>query len=443
MARRARICIDECSEYLGITMVQRKVTYRLYPTAQQRGALEHQRWVHCLLWNEALAERRLAWGERRESLGFSAQCKHLTEWRRQSRLLSGVNAQSGQVTLKRLDLAFQHFFRRVQNGETPGFPRFKPLHRFKGWGYKTHGDGWSLITNERMKHGTLRLSGIGKVAIRGKPRTPGTPKTCEIIRRGERWYASVTLDCQPVRERGDKLGGLDWGLETFATVATPAGTETIDNPRHLAGTLEAIRRVQRDISRKEEASKKASGKTRRFPVSNRLQREYERLRRLHRKVADQRDDFLHQTTARLVGQFAALGLEELNIRNLTASGGQHKKGLNRSILDAAGAAFHQRLGYKAEEAGTWAMEAPTRQLKPSQTCHACGRQEKKPLSQRRHECSCGASCSRDENAARILLAWAEQQLSGRERGRCVEGGQTGSSPDDPALPMKRETRAIA
>ncbi|MFO8004072.1 RNA-guided endonuclease InsQ/TnpB family protein [Thioalkalivibrio sp.] len=357
-------------------MVQRKVTYRLYPTAAQLAALEHQRWVHCLLWNEALAERRLAWGERRESLGFSAQCKRLTEWRRQSKVLRGLNAQSEQVTLKRLDWAFQHFFRRVSNGETPGFPRFKPLHRFRGWGYKTHGDGWSLITNERMKHGTLRLSGVGKVAIRGKPRTPGTPKTCEILYRNGRWYASVTLDCQPERARGDQLGGLDWGLETFATVATPAGTETIANPRHLAGTLDEIRRVQRDISRMEEAAKKASGKTRRFPVSNRLQRQYERLRHLHRKVANQRNDFLHQMTARLVGQFAVLGLEALNIRNMTAAGGPFKKGLNRSILDAAGGAFHQRLGYKAEEAGTWAMEAPTRQLRPSQTCHACGRQER-------------------------------------------------------------------
>ncbi|WP_038033625.1 zinc ribbon domain-containing protein, partial [Thioalkalivibrio sp. ALE23] len=65
---------------------------------------------------------------------------------------------------------------------------------------------------------------------------------------------------------------------------------------------------------------------------------------------------------------------------------------------------------KAEEAGAWAMEAPTRQLKPSQTCHACGRQEKKPLGQRHHACACGASCSRDENAARVLMAWAEQQV---------------------------------
>ncbi|PNW54999.1 UNVERIFIED_CONTAM: hypothetical protein BEN50_00975 [Euhalothece sp. KZN 001] len=376
--------------------------------------MEHQRWVHCLLWNEALAERRRAWGERQESLGFSVQCKRLTEWRGQSKLLRGINAQSGQVTLKRLDLAFQHFFRRVKNGKTPGFPRFKPLHRFKGWGYKTHGDGWRLITNERMKHGTLRLSGVGKVVIRGKPRTPGTPRICEVLCRNGRWYASVTLNCEPSRQRGDKLGGLDWGLETFATVATPAGTETIDNPRHLSRNLSEIRQVQRDISRKEEASKKASGKTRRFPVSNRLQRQYERLRGLHRKVANQRNDFLHQTTAELVGQFAALGLEALNIRNMTASGGAHKKGLNRSILDAAGGAFHQRLGYKAEEAGSWAMEAPTRHLRPSQTCHACERQEKKPLGQRRHECPCGASCSRDENAARVLMNWAEQQLSGRE-----------------------------
>lgn len=424
-------------------MVHRKVTYRLYPTVAQRCALEHQRWVHCLLWNEALAERRRAWGERRESLGYSAQCRRLTEWRRQSKLLRGLNAQSEQVTLKRLDLAFQHFFRRVKRGEIPGFPRFKPLHRFKGWGYKAHGDGWRLITNERMKHGTLRLAGIGKVAIRGKPRTTGTPKTCEILCRNGRWYASIALDCAPARERGDKAGGLDWGLETFATVATPDGTETIDNPRYLARTLDEIRRVQRAISRKEEAAKKASGKTRGFPVSNRLHKEYQRLRRLHRKIANQRSEFLHQTTARLVGRFAVLGLEDLNIRNMTASGGQYKKGLNRHILDAAGGAFHQRLGYKAEEAGTWAMEAPTRHLKPSQTCHACGRQEKKPLGQRRHECPCGASCTRDENAARVLLMWAEQRVSGREPAEAWRVVRPSHPPDDPARPEKRETHAIA
>lgn len=86
-------------------MAQRKVTYRLYPTVAQAAALEHQRWVHCLLWNMALAERRRVWSERQVSLGFSAQCKQLTEWRRQSKLLRGLNAQSEQVTLKPLEVA--------------------------------------------------------------------------------------------------------------------------------------------------------------------------------------------------------------------------------------------------------------------------------------------------------------------------------------------------
>lgn len=114
-------------------MLQRKVTYRLNPNATQAAALDHQRWVHCLLWNQALDERRRAWAERQASLGFAAQCKELTRWRAVGPLLCAINALAEQVTLKRLDLAFQHFFRRVKNGETPGFPRFQPLHRFTGW----------------------------------------------------------------------------------------------------------------------------------------------------------------------------------------------------------------------------------------------------------------------------------------------------------------------
>ncbi|WP_134439916.1 RNA-guided endonuclease InsQ/TnpB family protein [Methylacidiphilum caldifontis] len=122
-------------------MVHRKVTYRLYPTLRQIEALEWLRWVHCLLWNTAMDERRRGWIQQQKSLSFFDQCKALTDWRAQSPLLRSVNAQSEQLTLKRLDLAFRHFFGRVKNGEKPGFPRFKPLHRFEGWGYKTHGDG--------------------------------------------------------------------------------------------------------------------------------------------------------------------------------------------------------------------------------------------------------------------------------------------------------------
>jgi len=105
--------------------------------------------VHQRLYNKALAERITVYKEEQRSLFFYNQCQFLTEWRALDEKLAAVNAQSEQVTLKRLSLSFQAFFRRVKKGETPGFPRFKSFQRFSGWGYKTHGDGWEAISWQR------------------------------------------------------------------------------------------------------------------------------------------------------------------------------------------------------------------------------------------------------------------------------------------------------
>src|SRR5580704_9920307 len=68
--------------------------------------------------------------------------------------------------------------------------------------------------------------------------------------------------------------------------------------------------------------------------------------------------------------------------------------------------FHRMLNYKAEEASIEWIEIAPREAKPSQTCHGCGRQEKKNLSDRVHACGCGVRCTRNENAARLILYWA-------------------------------------
>ncbi len=127
-------------------------------------------------------------------------------------------------------------------------------------------------------------------------------------------------------------------------------------------------------------------------------------------------------------------MEKLNTLSMSASGGNRKKGLNREILSAAPGAFHQMLKYKAEEAGIEWIEVPTREVKPTQTCHGCGRQEKKMLFMRIHACECGVSCSRDENAAKVILNWALfGSASGQELSRC--GGAL--------APVKQETPSIA
>jgi putative transposase len=138
-------------------MMQRKVTFRLYPSAAQHKQLEDMLGIHQRLYNKALDERITTYQETKKSLSFYDQCRSLTQWRKEDEQLKKVNAQSAQVTLKRLALAFEAFFRRVKKGETPGFPRFKSFHRFSGWGYKTHGDGFSL--DLKKKHGKVKISG--------------------------------------------------------------------------------------------------------------------------------------------------------------------------------------------------------------------------------------------------------------------------------------------
>ena len=130
-----------------------------------------------------------------------------------------------------------------------------------------------------------------------------------------------------------------------------------------------------------------SGRKKGFPVSVSLRYAISHLARLHAKVARQRQDFLHQTSAGPVKRFGALGTEGLAVQNMVKRGGAHKKGLNREIHAASPAAFLTMIRTKAEEAGSWYEEAPTREIKPTQRCHTCWRlpDEKKKLSDRQHQ----------------------------------------------------------
>ncbi|MDX1901721.1 MAG: transposase [Gammaproteobacteria bacterium] len=384
-------------------MINRKVTYRMYPNKKQADSLSDMFGIHLRVYNAALEERIRMYREENKSLSFSDQCKILTQWRQQHASLVAINAQSLQVTIKRLDLAFQAFYRRLKLGETPGFPRFKSSKRFSGWGYKTHGDGWRLFEGSNEKHGKIRLSGIGMLRLRGKARTPGAPKTCEIIYKAGKWYASVTMEREPNRSMGDKAIAFDWGVEKFLTLHDSKGhTEFIDNPRHLKSALKKLKMLQQSIARKTNKS------------TNNRKKAVEAFAREHVKITNRRRNFHHQLAARMVKENSLIAAETLSVKSMTVSAGIRKRGLNREILSTAPTQFYHLLKSKAEEAGALWIEIPTRQVKPSQTCHCCGAKMKKSLSERWHDCSCGASCDRDENASKVILNWALNWASGQE-----------------------------
>ena len=127
--------------------------------AQERALWEFHK-LHCDLYNAALEERISAYRLAGKTIGFAAQ---YPEHR-------ALNAQSAQVTLKRLDLAFGAFLRRVKAAKEPGFPRFKSYDRFSGFGFTHHGEGFRFTPGPNWRNGKLRLSGRdartpGKVLI--------------------------------------------------------------------------------------------------------------------------------------------------------------------------------------------------------------------------------------------------------------------------------------
>lgn len=393
--------------------VNRRATYKLYPSKEQDAALWHLHYLHRQLYNAALEERIDAYRKCGVSISYVDQCRSLTMIRAQNPEYLAVNAQSAQVTLKRLDKAFAAFFKRVKRSKTPGFPRFKGKDRFPGWGYKTHGDGFRFTPATGWRHGKVRISGVGTMQARGVARIPGRVVCADVQRKNDGWYLSVVIECQPHRERGERECGMDWGVETLATLAySPTEFGKFENDRPLNTEHAALKEEQHALSLALRGKRTSKAEKARKAMAKRW-----------RKVAARRKDRNHQITARLVRDHKLIVTEELAITNMTASACgtveepgsnvSQKAGLNRAILDATPGAFLQMLRYKAEEAGSELVFINTRKHKPSQTDPISGKVCKKPLSQRTHTLPDGRIIGRDEAAALTMLV-VGLRLSGRE-----------------------------
>ena len=172
----------------------------------------------CELYNAALEDRRGAWKWERRSVSYFDQCRTLTELRsvRPEVLDCGVTVCKG--TLKRLDRAFCAFYRRIQSGQTPGFPRFKSVGRFDSVQWEDT-CGWRLHPDRRRLH----LYGIGVVKLRLHRQIRGTPKAITVAREGRRWFVSircVDVPAEPLPRTGRDVG-IDLGI--CALVATSDG----------------------------------------------------------------------------------------------------------------------------------------------------------------------------------------------------------------------------
>lgn len=362
-------------------VVRRAFRYRLSPTVAQAAALDRELDAHRALYNAALEQRCLAWQRRRVSVRFAQQCRELTALRAEDPGYAAGNRHAQVHTLRRLDLAFAAFFRRLRAGQRPGFPRFRGRERFDSLTFDYH-------NGAHLRGRRLALHAIGAVRVVLHRPCEGRITTVTIRRDGRRWYVAFSVELHrptPAPHPGPAVG-VDVGLSAFLVTSDGA---RIEAPRFFRATEQKLRRAQRHLARCRRSSR-------------RREKAKARVRALHATTRDQRRHFAHVLSRRMVTHYSAIAHERLNVSGLSRSR------LAKSIADAGWAQFLGMLAYKAEDAGTRVIPVGARLT--SQTCSACGvvREERLALADRVFRCpACGLTLDRDHNAARNILTRAE------------------------------------
>jgi len=388
--------------------------YRIYPTK----AVEKKLFFvlnRCReLYNAALSERRDAYKYARKSVTYNQQQNDLPEIKHEIRPeYEEIAAHVLQDVLKRLDKAFAAFFRRIKEGQTPGYPRFQGRNRYDSFTYPDIA-GWKLPERDipqgkKTRNVKLSLSKIGNITLRLHRPLEGTIKTVTIKREVDQWF--VCFSCGVAEPEKLPVSYEDVGIDLGVShLATLSNGEMIEHPRSYRKAQKTLERRQQALSRKKHGS-------------HRRDRARKLVGRAHRKVRNQRQDYHHKESRNLVHRYQLIVFEDIQTCNLVRkpkpkqdettgqylpNGAAAKGGLNKSILDAGWGSFVGLCSYKAACAGRTLIKVDPKYT--SQICSQCGTVRKKTLDERWHRCDCGAELDRDVNAAVNILVRGKQQL---------------------------------
>jgi IS605 OrfB family transposase len=375
--------------------------YRIYPTKETERKLFWTLTRCRELYNAALSERKDAYKYAGKSISYYDQQNDLPEIKAEIRQeYQEIAAHVLQDVLRRLDRAFQNFFRRCKTGENPGFPRFQGRNRYDSFTYPD-GAGWKF--DGRYLH----LTKIGKAKVKFHRPLEGKIKTVTMRREVDEWY--ITFSCEvPEPKKLDvryEDVGVDLGVTHLATLSTG---EMIEHPRYYRKAQKVLEKRQQALARKKRGS-------------HRRDKARKLVAKAHRTIACQRKDFQHKAAKKLVDSYQVIVFEDIQTSNLTRkpkpkqdkngeylpNGAIAKGGLNKSILDAGWGSFVQMCSVKAAWAGRTLIKVDPRFT--SQVCSGCGQVRKKDLSERWHSCDCGTELDRDVNAAINILERGRRQ----------------------------------
>ena len=311
-----------------------------------------------LVWNKALAFQKERLNAKQSCLSYSGLTKELTQWKKEQKLffLKQVHSQALQQSLKNLSQALKDAFDKTNPKQ---FPKFKRKGKKDSFRYP---QGFK-IDNE---NGRVFLPKIGWVRYNKSQDIVGEAKNLTVSKKGQHWFVSIQVEIDreiPEHPSTSIIGG-DLGIARFLTLSNQKYYEPINIFKKLKTKLA---KLQRKLAKKEK-------------FSHRWRKLKAKITKLHIRIANIRNDYLHKISSELSKNHAIVILEDLKISNMSKSAkgnvespGQNvkqKSGLNRAILDQGWGEFIRQLEYKLTWNGGKLIQVNPKNT--SRKCPKCG-----------------------------------------------------------------------